>query len=164
MSALSLEELGRLDDLQAAYSEALDLKRMRDWLATFEEDDRASYICTSRDSHERGLQVAMMLDDCRDRLIDRCTFIDDIWAGTFQDYRTRHFAQRVRAARGDDGLIVMRTHFSVAFTPDDTGISALLATGTYEDVITFAGNQPLFVSRLALTDNAVLPRYLVYPV
>ncbi len=124
MSKLSLEELASLDVLQAAYISALDGKAMKAWLDTFDDDPDASYICTARNDVECGLKVAMMLDDCRDRLIDRCTFIEDIWAGTFQDYRTRHFAQRVTAERREDGSVAMSSNFSVIFTPDDTGLLA----------------------------------------
>ena len=163
MIRLSRDELTSLDELQSDYIFALDSKNMTAWVDTFDEDPGSSYICTSRDNHERGLRVAMMLDDCRDRLIDRGTFIESVWAGTFQDYRTRHFVQRVRAGRRSDGLIDMLSHFSVVFTPDDTGVSELLAAGTYEDVICLNDDGATFRSRRALTDTAVLPRYLVFP-
>ncbi|QGN56301.1 aromatic-ring-hydroxylating dioxygenase subunit beta [Novosphingobium sp. Gsoil 351] len=136
---------------------------MQSWLGTFDDDAAASYICIARSDLENGLQVAMMLDDCRDRLIDRCTFITDVWAGTFQDYRTRHFVQRVRAHRLEDGNIAMSSNFSVIFTPDDTGLPQQLAVGTYEDVIRMDESVCCFRSRKAVTDNPVLPRYLVFP-
>ncbi|PQM28403.1 aromatic-ring-hydroxylating dioxygenase subunit beta [Sphingopyxis lindanitolerans] len=163
MTRLTLDELARLDELQSAYMSALDGKKMRSWLDTFEDDPSASYICIARNDVESGLRVAMMLDDCRDRLIDRCTFIEDIWAGTFQDYRTRHFVQRVHAGRRADGLVDMVSNFSVIFTPDDTGLPQQLAAGTYEDIIRMEDDQCRFLSRNAVTDNAVVPRYLVFP-
>jgi 3-phenylpropionate/cinnamic acid dioxygenase small subunit len=163
MTRLNADELTLIDELQASYIDALDRKNLDRWLNSFAEDPDASYTCISRDNVERGLKVAMMLDDCRDRLIDRCTFIDKIWAGTFQDYRTRHFVQRVFAGRREDGLIDMRSHFSVLYTPDDTGISDLLVAGTYEDVIRIENDRGVFFSRNAITDTAVLPRYLVFP-
>ncbi len=163
MTRLTLDELAQLDELQTAYISALDGKKMRSWLDTFDEDPAASYICISRNDVENGLRIAMMLDDCRDRLIDRCTFVDDIWAGTFQDYRTRHFVQRVHASRRDDGQIEMTSNFSVIFTPDDTGLPQQLAAGTYEDVIRMEDGACRFLSRKAVTDNAVMPRYLVFP-
>ena len=163
MTKLTLEELASLDVLQAAYISALDGKRMQAWLGTFDDDPAASYICTARNDVECGLKVAMMLDDCRDRLVDRCTYIEEIWAGTFQDYRTRHFAQRVAAERREDGSVAMSSNFSVIFTPDDTGLPQQLATGTYEDIIRMDDGGCRFLSRTAVTDNSVLPRYLVFP-
>jgi 3-phenylpropionate/cinnamic acid dioxygenase small subunit len=163
MNRLTLEELANLDGLQSAYISSLDGKQMQSWLGTFDDDPASSYICTTRNDVECGLRVAMMLDDCRDRLIDRCTFIEDIWAGTYQDYRTRHFAQRVSAERRDDGQIAMSSNFSVIFTPDDTGLPQQLATGTYEDIIRMDVEGCRFLSRTAVTDNSVLPRYLVFP-
>lgn len=172
MTRLSFDELAALDELQWAYMEALDRKEMHGWLACFADAPEAAYILNSRDNVERGLRIAMMLDDCRDRLIDRCTFVEQVWAGTFQDYRTRHFAQRVHVERvaaegagqgGNTATLCMRSHFSVNFTPDDTGISALLATGVYEDVVRLADNRAQLLSRLTILDTAVLPRYLVFP-
>lgn len=168
MTRLSFDELAALDELQCAYMEALDRKEMDGWLACFADMPDAAYVLNSRDNVERGLRIAMMLDDCRDRLVDRCTFIQQVWAGTFQDYRTRHFVQRAHVERvdvgsGGDGKIRMRSHFSVNFTPDDTGVSALLATGVYEDVVELERGRALLVSRRAITDTAVLPRYLVFP-
>ena len=163
MTRLSLEEHARLDELQSRYISALDGKNMQSWLSTFEDTAAASYICIARSDLENGLQVAMMLDDCRDRLIDRCTFITDVWAGTFQDYRTRHFVQRVHTDRLEDGSIALSSNFSVIFTPDDTGLPQQLAVGTYEDTVWMDENNCCFRSRKAVTDNPVLPRYLVFP-
>lgn len=163
MTRLTLDEHDRLDELQSRYITALDSKKMQSWLDTFVDDPAASYICTARSDFENGLQVAMMLDDCRDRLIDRCTFITQVWAGTFQDYRTRHFVQRVETNRLENGNIAMSSNFSVVFSPDDTGLPQQLAVGTYEDIIMIDGNNCRFLSRIAMTDNTVLPRYLVFP-
>lgn len=163
MARLTYDELGLIDDLQARYIHALDLKQMGGWLACFAERDDASYTCISRDNLERGLKVAMMLDDCRNRLIDRCTFIEEIWAGTFQDYRTRHFAQRVLAQRQDDGTIEMTSHFSVLCTPDDPGTTELVASGVYQDVVLLEQDKASLLSRQAIMDTALLPRYLVFP-
>src|SRR3546814_20660490 len=116
-------------ELQSAYMSALDGKKMRSWLDTFEDDPSASYICIARNDVESGLRVAMMLDDCRDRLIDRCTFIEDIWEGPFQDYRTRHFVQHVHASTSADGLVDMFSYFSLIFTPDATGVTKQVASG-----------------------------------
>ena len=136
---------------------------MPSWIDTFDDDPAVSYICIARSDIENDLQVAMMLDDCRDRIIDRGTFITEVWAGTFQDYRTRHFVQRVHASRRQDGNIEMSSNFSVIFTPDDTGLPQQLAVGTYEDIIRMDSNGCNFLSRNAVTDNPVLPRYLVFP-
>lgn len=164
MSRLTFEELMSIDELHADYIDALDSKDMGRWLATFAHDADASYICISRDNVEQGLELAMMLDDNRARIHDRGTFINEIWVGTFQDYRTRHFAQRVHAERLADGTASVRSHFTVLYTPDDVGTSEVLATGTYEDVVQLAPDDgSRLKSRRAVMDTVVLPRYLVFP-
>lgn len=153
-------------ELNAKYISALDNKNMQDWLAAFSKMSEASYICTSADNSENNLPVSMMYDDSRNRLEDRVTYITDIWAGTFQDYRTRHFTQLLSVSDIGTRKFAAKTSFQVFFTPDETGVSEILAVGVYEDIIEFNRKTYgcLFVSRKAVTDTGVLPRYLVYPI
>lgn len=164
MSGVSLEQLAAIDELQAAYADALDSKNMAGWREAFANRDDVSYICISADNVEQGLELAMMLDDSSARIHDRVTYITEIWAGTFQDYRTRHVIQRLRATRNSDGVIDMRSSFAVFFAGDDTGIAQVLTTGIYEDRIVDEGHAMKLLSRRAVLDTAVLPRYLVFPV
>lgn len=164
MTEPSVADLNAIDLLQLRYIDALDGKDMARWLATFSEETEASYICTSDENLARGLELGLMFDDCRARLEDRVTFITKIWAGTFQDYRTRHFAQRVHAEQRDERSVRMRSNFAVFYTPENSGISEVLATGVYDDVIRIGGPSPLIPSRKVVLDTSVLPRYLVYPV
>lgn len=164
MTEPSIADLSAIDALQLRYIDALDSKDMAHWLATFSEEVEASYICTSDENLSRGLELGLMFDDCRARLEDRVTFVTKIWAGTFQDYRTRHFAQRVQADQLDERSIAMRSNFAVFYTPENSGISEVLATGIYDDIIRIGGGAPLILSRKAVLDTSVLPRYLVYPI
>lgn len=161
MSPVDTDLLAHLDQLQLDYIHALDSKDMAAWLATFVEDDDASYVCLAAENAEHDLPVAYMLDDSRARLEDRCTYIDRIWQGTFQDYRTRHFVQRVRHEPAGDGEYRVLTNFSVLFTPE-TGVTEVLCAGRYEDVVSVNG-RARFRSKRAVLDTAVTPRYLVYP-
>lgn len=165
MNDLGLEQLAAIDELLIAYVDALDSKDMERWLDTFVEDEDASYICLSRENAEHDLALGFMYDDCRARLRDRVSFVTEIWAGTFQDYRTRHFVQRVHARPIDgSGDVAVRSNFSLFMTPEETGVSELLATGTYEDVVRVDAQAARLRARRALLDTSVLPRYLVYPV
>ena len=157
-----LHLLGQFDALQIRYADALDTKDMPRWADTFSTEDCASYILTTRENVNGGLPLALMLDDCRGRILDRITYITKIWAGTFQDYATRHFVQRTAVTtQGDD--YAMRSNFTVVYTPEDTGTSAVLAAGVYEDVLRMGNDGPRLLSRRAVLDTSVLPRYLVYP-
>jgi len=152
-----------LDELQLRYVDALDRRDMKSWLASFSQKGEASYICTTAESVEGNLPVSMMLDDCRARLEDRVTFITKIWAGTFQDYRMRHFVQRIHQERDGD-LWRVRTNFRVTCTPIGRDQRTDTVAGVYEDVVDCSGAEPLFLSKRAIADDSVLPRYLVYPI
>ncbi|MEQ1890891.1 MAG: aromatic-ring-hydroxylating dioxygenase subunit beta [Alphaproteobacteria bacterium] len=163
MMALTAQDLFLIDELQTRYIHALDSKNMPGWLAAFAETPEASYICITQESVERNLPLALIMDDCYARLQDRVTYITKIWAGTFQDYRTRHFIQRVSAAKLSENTVQLHTNFTVIYTPEDTGSSEVLTAGVYEDVVLLANGSAQFLSKRAVTDTSILPRYLVYP-
>ena len=154
---------GAVGELQNAYVEALDNKDMHGWLATFDQRDDASYILTTRDNEQKDLPLGLMLDDCHARLEDRVTFITEIWAGTFQDYRTRHVVHPLACRAQSDDTYALRSNFSVFYTPADTGQSSVLACGLYLDTITVGSLGARFIAKKAITDTSVLPHYLVYP-
>lgn len=160
---ISLE--AALVELLLADSRALDSKDMQAWLGNYAEEEEASYICRSAENSEHGLDIGLMYDDCRARLEDRVTFVNDIWVGTFQDYRTRHFVQLTSCKRLDPMTVEMRSNFSVLMTPKDSGITQVLAAGEYLDSVRQANDGALkLLSRRAELDTSVLPRYLVYPI
>lgn len=151
-----------IDNLQRRYIEALDRRDLDGWLDCFAHDDAASYFCIAAENVERGLEIALMLDDCRARLMDRITFITKVWAGTFQPYRTRHFVQRIGTPSLEAGKLSIVSNFSIAITPEG-GSSSLMAVGQYEDTVVLDRGEPRFLRKRAVYDTTVLPRYIVYP-
>ena len=105
-----------------------------------------------------------MLDDCRSRLEDRVRFITEIWAGTFQDYRTRHFVQRLQHEVTQANVCRVRTNFQLICTPHGSNQKTVVIPGIYEDLVDLGPENATFLSKKAITDEAVLPRYLVYPI
>ena len=162
MLGLDEASLALIDNLQRRYIEALDRRDMEAWLDCFAQDAAASYFCIAAENVERGLEIALMYDDCRARLIDRITFITKVWAGTFQPYRTRHFVQRISTPTLDAGKLCTVSNFSIAITPEG-GSSGLLAVGQYEDSVVLDRGEPRFLRKRAVYDTTVLPRYIVYP-
>lgn len=160
-TATDIDVLGLVDALQNRYIAALDGKNIVDWANCFSQRADASYICRSAENEAHGWPIALMYDDCRARIEDRITFITKIWVGTFQDYRTRHFVQRVTSEREGD-LWKVRSHFSIEYTLDPNRTQTL-AAGVYEDVIEIVDGEARFVSKKALYDTTVLPQYIVYP-
>jgi len=153
--------LARVDELQMKYLAALDRHDMKAWLACFAEE--GSYTCISRENHDAGLPVAMMLDDTHARLRDRVKFIDEVWSGTYEDYATRHFVQRFECIPGNGGRVTVRSNFIVSYT-NRRGGSDILVTGVYEDDIDLSGTAARFKSKKAIMDTVTTPRYLVYPI
>lgn len=156
--------LEMLDDLQASYILALDSQNMTQWLDSFSDQAEASYVCTTQENERRNLPLALMMDDCRARLLDRVTYVTKIWAGTFQNYQTRHLTQRLSAVSPGENRIEMETSLAVYCTPDETGVSMLLATGTYRDIVVREQSRARFLSKRVVLDTFVMPRYLVYPI
>ena len=103
------------------------------------------------------------MDDCRDRLRDRVNYVTEVWAGTFEDYMTRHFAQRLDCTLREDGLYAVTSNFTIVYTTT-AGRSEILAAGSYEDAVVLRDGETRFRSRRAVLDTTVVPRYLVYPV
>lgn len=150
------------DELQTAYLRALDMRDMRAWMESFSAQ-HGSYACIARENEEQGLPLALMLDDCPARLLDRVQYVTEVWVGTFEDYQTRHFVQRLSTSRIGSDLLSVSSNFMVAYTTMK-GRSEILVTGTYEDVMAIEGGRACFRSKKAVLDTTVTPRYLVYPV
>ena len=153
--------LARVDALLAGYGAILDAGEISRWPELFSQE--CSYAIYPAVDYERGLPLAYMLDDCHARLRDRVTFVNEVWKGTVESYRTRHVCQRTSAERDltQPDLINVSTNFLVAFTQAD-GTSSILCSGSTEDTITLAGESALFNSRRVLLDGTPA-RYLVYP-
>ena len=154
--------LARIDALLTRYVRALDGRDMSGWLDCFGDKD-ASYICTTRENEDQNLPLALMMDDSCDRLRDRARFITEVWSGTFEDYQTRHFVQRLDCIDKGAGIYAVASNFMVAYTTA-RGRSEMLAAGVYQDEISLAGNDAKFKSKKAILDTVATPRYLVYPV
>ena len=110
---------------KSSYIAALDSKDMHGWLDTFAAD--GSYICIAAENEESGLPLALMMDDCHERLEDRVTYVTKVWAGTFEDYQTRHFVQRIACTPKGGDLYETVSNFTVFYTDSagNTGIAGL---------------------------------------
>ena len=155
------KKLAALDALQLRYIRALDARDMEGWAACFGAD--GGYVCIPAENEEQGFELAIMMDDTRDRILDRVTYVNEVWSGTFEDYTTRHFVQRLDCAENGDGLVTAESNFMVAYTTA-RGASELLVAGIYRDEFEFGSDGAAFRSKTAVLDTVTTPRYLVYPV
>jgi len=148
-----------LDGLLGSYAAAVDSQDWQRWLGLFTED--CSFAVYTLENVERGLPLGYMLDDQRERLVDRIKFVTEVWAKTVEPYRTRHFVQRIHTERGADRTYKVRSNLLVSYTETD-GPPAVLASGYYEDVIRLTDEGPRFVDKTVYLDG-IPARYLVYP-
>jgi anthranilate 1,2-dioxygenase small subunit len=153
--------IAHVDTLQLKYVRALDRRNLPDWADCFGEN--GSYICLPRENEEQGLALAIMMDDSRERILDRVNYITKVWAGTFEDYTTRHFVQRLECSRALSGLVTAESNFMVAYT-SARGRSEILVAGVYYDEVEIGARGAVFRSKRAVLDTVTTPRYLVYPV
>ena len=158
---MTQEALQQIDALQTSYIAALDSKDMPGWLDTFASD--GSYVCIANENEESGLPLALMMDDCHERLEDRVTYVTKVWAGTFEDYQTRHFVQRIACTPKGGDLYETVSNFTVFYT-DSAGNTGTLVCGRYVDQIVVGNGGAKLKSRRAVMDTNVAPRYIVYPI
>jgi len=158
---MTQEALQQIDALQTRYIAALDGKDMPGWLDTFASD--GSYICIAAENEAAGLPLALMMDDCHERLEDRVTYVTKVWAGTFEDYQTRHFVQRIACTAKGGDLYETVSNFTVFYT-DSAGNTGTLVCGRYVDQIVLGSGGAKLKSRRAVMDTNVAPRYIVYPI
>lgn len=164
MSQVDNSVLEKVDALQVRYIAALDAKEMSEWLATFSVVDEASYICTTAESVEANLPLALIMDDNHARLQDRVTYVEKIWAGTYAEYQTRHFIQRIACSAMQDNKFEVKTNFMVAYTPSETGRVEFFTTGIYLDSVYIDTDSASFLSKKVITDAAVVERFMAYPI
>lgn len=148
--------------LEERYAAALDGRRMDAWLGCFTED--GSYYVIGADNDAEGLPLCLMMDDCRERLEDRVTFVNEVWPGSFEDYRTRHFVQplRLEPDGGEPGVYRALANFTV-FATDARGRTNLFIAGEYRDRIRVQGGDCRYVERRVVMDTFTTPGVVVYP-
>lgn len=150
-----------VDELFAAYICAVDECNLEAWLALFTPE--CSYEVHPIENIRAGLPLAYVLDDCRERLIDRVTMIQEVWEGTVESYDARHFQQRIAMRELDEQRWEVRSNLIVSYT-GASGEAEILVSGYCEDVIVIESNETARLQKRFVVVENTLPRYLVYPV
>jgi anthranilate 1,2-dioxygenase small subunit len=148
-----------IEELQCRYVRALDGKRLDSWLGLFARDGQ--YFVIPADNEAAGLPLALMMDDCYERLEDRVNYVNKVW--TFDDYQTRHFVQRLHVEQTGDGLYAVESNVAI-FMSDSEGKIQPLAMGRYDDRVRIDGDgSALFRSKRVIVDSFCFPSNIVYP-
>ncbi|MGH2349119.1 MAG: aromatic-ring-hydroxylating dioxygenase subunit beta [bacterium] len=143
-------------------------RRIGEWPDLFTDD--AQYVVITRDHHERGLPIAVIRDDTKDRILDRVTVIREFWGagGRMEDRHyneawPRHVVGPAWVEFAESGEALVGANFAVWTTPQVESTPRLLAVGEYQDVVDLTGDRPRFKSKKVILDTPVLQDVFVYP-
>ncbi len=167
-----------------------DPERVEEWPDLFA--DEAEHLVVTRENLERGLPVAVIRDDSKDRILDRVTVIQKFWGADrhYNDVRPRHLVGPVwvEPVEGEEAVrhyndvrprhlvgpvwvepvegeeaVRMVANFAVWTTATVDGTPRLIALGEYRDVVVFTPQGPRFRSKWVVLDTPVLQDVFVYP-
>jgi anthranilate 1,2-dioxygenase small subunit len=156
-------------DLLTQYVRVVDdPSRIDEWPDLFAGE--AEYVVVTRENEERGLPIAIIRDDCKDRILDRVTIIKQFWgAGRrvedrhFNAVWTRHIVGPAWADLTDDGRVHVGAHVMVWASTRVEPEPRLLAVGEYRDIIAFTDGAAKFQAKKLILDTPVLQDAFVYP-
>lgn len=156
-------------DLLARYVRVVDdPAQIEQWPHLF--SDQSEYIVITRENFARGLPIAVIRDDTKDRILDRVTIIREFWGagGRAEDrhYNSawpRHIVGPVWVDIGETGAVRLGANFAIyqTFAVDES--PRLMAVGEYQDELEFSGGTPTFKSKKVILDTSVLQDVFVYP-
>lgn len=159
-SAVGRDAETEIIQLLQLYVEIVDSGDIHRWPDLFALD--ASYQVISRDNLQAGLPLSFVLDDSRGRILDRVTYIHEVWKNAVNDYVPRHLISLPRVVGIGENAYHLDAAFAV-YATSLAGESNLLAVGTYDDEIVYEAGSPRIRSKRVIVDTTVLPRYFIYP-
>jgi len=149
-----------IDELNAAYADALDERRFDDWPSFFIEEGR--YKVQARENFDRGLPLALMALESRGMMKDRVYGVTQTIYHA--PYYMRHVVGPARVlGQGPQGLVRAQANYAVFRTrPGDS--SEVYNVGRYIDKIVRTEDGLKFSSRLCVYDSEMVLNSLIYPV
>ena len=155
---MSIEQVYRLQDINARYVEAIDDDRLEAWPDFFADDGR--YRITTTENVAAGLPLSLIYATSRAMLRDRVRALRE--ANVYESQRYRHVlgAPRITAVEGRQ--VAARTPFMVARVMH-TGDTMLFATGCYEDRVVIDGDATRFAVKTVILDSRQVDTLLAIP-
>lgn len=148
-----------VERLQAEYVECIDDDRLEQWPELFAE--QCLYRVISRENADRGMAVAAIFCDSRGMLQDRVVALRN--ANIYAPHFYRHLISNLLVKSIEGDRVRMQTNYAVLQTHMD-GATALYNVGKYLDVVSFAGDRPLFVEKVAVFDTYRIANLMVTPI
>lgn len=148
----------QVEGFLADYAHRLDDGRIDDWPGFFAAD--ALYQITTRENHEAGYPIGIMLCEGRGMMEDRVLALKT--ANVFELHTYCHIVGRPDLTAEPEGILGARSNFCVFRTMED-GEAELFASGKYLDRIAFEAGLPKFQSRRVILDSRRIDVLLVFP-
>jgi anthranilate 1,2-dioxygenase small subunit len=149
----------RAAELNALYAELIDDDRLEEWPHLFVSN--CNYTVIARENFERNLDLAAIFCDSRGMLVDRIVSLRR--ANIFPVHHYRHILGPCRVVSATEALAKVQTNYAVLMTRTD-GRTTVYSSGKYIDEIDFAGERPLFRSKIAVFDTNLIDTMMVRPI
>lgn len=154
----SLRVNALLEDFLTDYCYCLDDWKVDKWPAFFA--DNAKYTISTRENHDRGYEVGIVLCDGIGMIRDRVKAMKT--ANIFEQHTYCHILSKPRFRRIKGDQYSARTNFTV-FRTKYTGESELFAAGKYEDRISCESRNLKLLERNVILDSRQVDILLVLP-
>jgi len=149
----------KVESFLADYAHRLDDGLIDEWTGFFTED--ATYQITTRENHEAGYPIGVMLCKGKGMMEDRVLALKT--ANVFEPHTYCHIVGRPDLKEASPGKLAARSNFVVYRTMED-GEAELFATGKYLDRIVVEGGRPRFTERRVILDSRCIDVLLVFPI
>lgn len=155
---VALELSAEVADLYSDYVESLDEEQLERWPEFFIDD--CLYKIVSRENHERGLPLALMLCESKAMLKDRVLTIRQ--TQMFAPRAMRHLLSTIRIKSADDEGVRVQANYAVLQTLVDEE-TRLFNVGRYLDLLVRENGGLKFKSKICVYDTLLIPNSLMYP-
>jgi 3-phenylpropionate/cinnamic acid dioxygenase small subunit len=158
-AGMSIEQVYRVQDLNARYVEAIDDDRLEAWPDFFADD--GCYRITTAENVAQGLPLSLIYATSRAMLRDRVRALRE--ANVYESQRYRHVLGAPHILGADGTGLRARTPFMVARIMH-SGETMLFATGCYEDRVVLDGPaEAHFAEKAVILDSRQIDTLLAIP-
>ena len=149
-----------IEAFNAAYCEALDARRLSDWVEMFTED--AFYVVLSRENADRGLPVGLIYCEGQGMIRDRAFALDK--TAMFAPRYLRHFVSNLAILAAGDERIEARANYLVMQVLFDRPDATTHQVGVYHDIFRRTPAGLKLQQRRCVYDSLLIDNALCLPV
>lgn len=149
----------RIADLYADYAAAIDDQRFDDWVELFTDD--CWYRVVPRENYDAGLPLCTLSLKGKGMLKDRIYGVESTIFHA--PYYQRHVIGLPRIVEASPGLFDVEANYSVFRTKRDS-MCEIFSVGKYRDRVIAQNDAVLFIEKVCVFDNDIIPNSLIYPI